>query len=88
MSKHASHSQKPTEDTNTSQRQMKKRQWNKKRLRQRKNRETFFPHYWLDMFMTPGMQSVHNKHDNDNNNNEIMLKIQTETCKHIQDKHV
>ena len=37
------------------------------------------------MFMTPGMQSVHNKHDNDNNNNEIMLKIQTETCKHIQD---
>ena len=39
---HASHSQKPTEDTNTSQRQVKKRQWNKKRLRQRKNRETFF----------------------------------------------
>ena len=40
------------------------------------------------MFMTPGMQSGHNKHDEDNNNNEIILKIQTQTCKHIQDKHV
>ena len=36
------------------------------------------------MFMTPGMQSVHNKHDNDNNNNEIMLKIQTsDKQKHV-----